>query len=274
MTPTGTPTATPTDTPTPTETPTSTPTPTPLNLDDFQCYKGRTSRGAPKFAPAARVSTSCDRFSLIGSPTGFLTVDVKKQNGLCAPASVNGANPSAPTDVEHEVGYQMKISPNTAPFTRVVNQPVVTGEFGMLTLDVLKPTQLLLRSAKSLVSTPPPLVSPITDQFSCYKVRISRGTPKFVAVPGTTVADQFGTPTMTVKKPQQLCAPANVNGQQPGAEHHAGLLLCFKLQRPPTTPKFTLASVFVNDDFGPLNVDAQKYNQVCVLAQIHDAFTP
>jgi hypothetical protein len=237
-------------------------------LDDYQCYKSRTTKNTPKFNLISGV-TVVDRFTLIGSPTGYLTFDARKMESHCNPADVNGGGIVDPT--EHEVGYQVRITRNAVPYTpffKVLNQQVVNDEFGTLTLDILKPARVLLTSAKSLVAPPPPLVAPVTDDFSCYKVRTSRFTPKFVAVPGVTITDQFGSKTMTVKKPALLCAPADVNGGDPGAHTHAGMLLCYKLQRPKTTPKFTTVSpVYINNTFGPLSLDAQKNDLLCVKTQ-------
>ncbi len=36
----------------------------------------------------------------------------------------------------------------------------------------------------------------VTDHFECYKIAVTSGTPKFVAVPGVTLQDQFGSMTV------------------------------------------------------------------------------
>jgi hypothetical protein len=147
---------------------------------------------------------------------------------------------------------------------------MTNSEFGNITLDILKPTQLLLVSHKSLTMTPPTVPSsPANDHFSCYKVRVSRNTPKFVPQPANTLIDQFGTADLIALKPTMLCAPADIDDQQPGAESHAGMLLCYKLKRPSTTPKFTpLSSVEVNNQWGLLSTDVKRPDQLCVLTQL------
>jgi hypothetical protein len=85
--------------------------------------------------------------------------------------------------------------------------------------------------------------------------------PKFVPVTGVMLEDQFRPSVMTVTKPTMLCAPANINDQQPGAETHAGLLLCYRMKRPPETSKFTTVTpAYINNQWGP--------DQLCVLSQI------
>lgn len=245
-----------------------TPTPTPFPIDHFQCYKSKIAHGAPKFTPSPGV-TVVDHYSLIGVTTGYLTVDVKKVTGLCNPANINGLEPSAPTDVEHGVAYQTRITAGTAPFVKVRDQQIYNPDFGTLHVDVLKPMGLFLPSAKNLVSSPPPLVSPITDHYSCYKAKVTSGTPRFTPLLGVTSTDQFGSLTENLKKPTQLCVPANVNNQEPGAESHVVVLLCYQAKRPSIAPKFTAVSpVFVNNDYGPLTLNAVVNNQICVPALI------
>ena len=245
-----------------------TPTPTPFPVDHFQCFKAGIAHGAPKFTPSPGV-TLVDHFTLIGSTTGFLTVDVKKANSLCNPADINGMEPSAPGHTEHGVGYQIKIAAHTTPFVKVLNTQVYNPDFGLLHLNVSKPVGLFVPSAKSLVSSPPPILAPATDHFACYKAKTTAGTPRFVPVLGVTVDDQFGPRMVDVKKPVQLCVPANVNNQEPGAQNDAVVLLCYKTKRPGNVPKFTpLTPVYVNNDFGPLTLTAVLNNQVCVPAVI------
>jgi hypothetical protein len=188
---------------------------------------------------------------------------------VCPPTDVDNEDPTRPLHPEHEVGYRMRIQPKTAKFTKVLSQEVTNSEFGNLTLDVLRPTQLMLVSNKSLVASPAAPAAPSNDHYSCYKVRTSRDTPKFVPVTGVVLDDQFGGAVMTVMKPTMLCAPANVDDQQPGAESHAGMRLCYKLKRPKETPRFdALSPVYVNNQWGPLTTDVKRPDQICVLTQI------
>ena len=53
---------------------------------------------------------------------------------------------------------------------------------------------------------------PTVDHFQCYKVKRSKGSPKFQKILGVTVQDQFGTVKVDLLKPIRLCAPANKNG--------------------------------------------------------------
>jgi hypothetical protein len=255
-----TPTLTPTLPPTPTLTPTLTPTSTPIPLDHFECDKSKITRDTPKFTPSPGVPV-LDRF-------GSLTIDIKKPAAVCNPANVNGLEPGAEMNTEHGVSYQIKVTRDTPKFVKVTNQQVVNSDFGTMFLDVKRPARLFVPSAKNTMSSPPPLVSPHTDHFMCYKVAKARGALKFVAVPNVTILDQFENITVTVKKPTMLCVPVNVNGAQPGAQTDPELLMCYQVKRPQGNKFTAVPGVFVNNEYGPLKMDVTKNDQLCVPAHI------
>jgi hypothetical protein len=63
-----------------------------------------------------------------------------------------------------------------------------------------------------------------------------------------TIADQFEAVTLTLKKPQLLCAPTNKNGEDPTAPFHPDHLLCYKAK---SATKFGQLSVTLDNQFGP-----------------------
>lgn len=46
------------------------------------------------------------------------------------------------------------------------------------------------------------------DHFLCYKTKLPKGTPRFTPIPGVTLRDQFERITFDVKKPLDVCNPA------------------------------------------------------------------
>lgn len=268
VTPTVTPTATSTPSVTPSVTPTATVTPPPsgtpvatpttiVPLDHFTCYKTKTTTGAARFMAVAGVSL-VDQF-------GASSVEVRKPKMLCAPTDTNGADPDAPTHAVHLEDYQIK---RASLFTAVRNQRV-TDQFGTLTLDLKKPTTLQVPAAKSLRVMPPPPANPGVDHFQCYKVGVSRGTPRFTVVNGATLVDQFGALTVDVRKPRRLCAPVNKNNEAPGAETHPQYLLCYQVRQTSQPPFTTVSPLFVADQFGPQTLDARKLAELCVPATMN-----
>jgi hypothetical protein len=205
--------------------------------EHFQCYE---------IKPAAFVQvpvTVEDQF-------GTLQGNVRFPHRLCAPADKNGEGIGDPT--EHLTGYTFKV-----PFTKQLNQTTV-DQFGTLQLDVVRPDFLMVPTAKNGV----PIAPPPSDHFVCYKVKPSRGGPKFVKRT-VTVADQFETVTLDVQKPARLCAPASKNGEDPTAPSHPDHLLCYKAR---AQAKFGTIDVTIDNQFGPDQVTIVHRRELCVPA--------
>ncbi len=249
---TGTPSATPT--PVASETPTATPSP----LDHFTCYKAGATSGSVRFLgipnpPGVSLQDSTDTTQ----------VTVKKPKLLCAPTNALGHDPTAPTHPEHLASYQIKgAAPTFTSSIQVVDAFNPSGTSVVLK----KRSYLFVPTAKSLSATPPTPAAFVTDHFECYKIVLASGAPRFVAVPGVTLDDQFGSMTVLVKKPQYLCNPVNKNGEDPGAPSHAAHLLCYKMKETDPVPFAKRTGLFVNNQFGPETLDAKKPAQLCVPA--------
>ncbi len=95
---------------------------------------------------------------------------------------------------------------------------IVDNQFGPLTFDVVKPSRLLAPTAKSFTGDPGGIANPI-DHFKCYKVK---GAP--FRLNGVPIATQFGLMTVDVKRPVDLCAPVDKNGE--GVVDPNGFLMC------------------------------------------------
>src|SRR5262245_19494261 len=131
--------------------------PAAAQLDHFQCYNGRAR-------PSTRVRdvTLVDQF-------GTLMVDVFGPTDLCAPANKNDEDPTASGHPAHLASYDIKRRGRFKP----VKDQLVVNQFGSVTVDVIKPTSLLVPTAKSLTGPPSPLGA-FVDDFACYKVALSR----------------------------------------------------------------------------------------------------
>ena len=250
-----------TPTPTTTATPTPTVTPTANPLDHFTCYKARATSGSVKFAgiPNPPGVSLVDAFV-----SG--TVEVKKPKFLCAPTDKNGEDPTAPAHPEHLKGYQIKYAakPVLPTHINVVDQFNPSGLF----VDAKKAQYLFVPSVKSLTG-PTPVPTPgafVTDHFQCYKVAVSKNTPKFTPVLGVALGDQFGTMTVEVKKPKFLCAPVDKNGEDPTAPSDLSHLMCYQAKQTDSVKFVKLTGVFVNNQFGSETLDVKKPALLCVPA--------
>jgi uncharacterized repeat protein (TIGR01451 family) len=247
-----TPTATETPTPTVTSTPTATTTPTPTAtatpeaLNHFLCYESH------QRSLGRRGVELEDQFDPPSQPS---TVTVRRAKRLCAPASKNGEDPTAPTDLSHLTAYTIH---QTAPrFTRHTDVSVVPDNpiFPPLTVDLIRPDRLLVPAAKAVgTQVPPPLAAPI-DHYKCYRVRGAR-----TRVPGVTLQTQFGAVTVDVKRPLHLCTPVDKNGE--GVVDAIRHLMCYQVRGVPQTP----LTVSTNNQFEDVTFDIFGLRELCVPA--------
>lgn len=229
----------------------------PPPLDHFQCYQAKTASGTSKFVPIPYLITS-DQF-------GEWRFSIVKPTDLCNPSNVEGSDPTAPTHTEHLESYQIKRVPGTGKFPKTLNQDTV-DRWGNLTIDLLKPERLLVPSAKSLASPPTALGAPVTDHFTCYKIRTSPGTPKFAPRLATVVADQFGSLSVNVMKPRKMCVATNQSNEEPGAELHGEHLLCYQVK---AVTSFTPVRAYTANQFGNETLDVKKPFELCIAAQLN-----
>ena len=215
---TGTPTATKTATPVATVTVTA--TPQPGVIDHYRCYTARTTKGAPKFAPIPGVH--------VVDPFEDVMIQVQTQRALCGPADKNGEGiVDAATHLEQ---YRIKLAKGSLPHTKRKNVRI-DNQLGTVFLDTVRAEMLLVPTAKSLTAptAPPNPAMHAVDHYECYKVQVSKGTPKFPKGLEVTVGDQFTSPAkrFLVRKPRLLCTPANKNGE---GTHNLDSLLCYSLR--------------------------------------------
>jgi len=212
----------------------------PGGLHHFECYEVHRSR---LIVPSVTLS---DDF-------GSGTATVRDPKRVCNPANKEDEDPSAPTDPAHLVAYNLKnISPR---FSRLNNQ-VVANQFGTITVDIIRPQLLMVPSAKSLTSPPPPLGPTTLDHFQCYK------THGRTRLDNIKVEDEFGTIHVDIKRPSRLCEAVSKNGEvvpQPNAH-----LMCYDVRLNAGSSLIRVADVFVDNQFGPQTMRRYRTRELCV----------
>jgi hypothetical protein len=233
-------------------------------LDNFQCYQAKTATGSPHFVPIPYVST-VDHF-------GEWFFEVTKPAELCNPANVADSDASAPSHTEFLESYQAKRVPGTGKFAKVLAQQI-RDRYGDLTIDFVKPDRLRVPSAASLTTPPSAPSSPVTDAFTCYKVRISPGTLKFQPQLATVVEDAIGAISVNLMKLRRVCVATNLNNSEPGAETHPDQLTCYQAK---LISGFTPARLYTANQLSSAEtLDAKKPVEVCVPSLINPgAATP
>jgi hypothetical protein len=230
----------------------------PIPPDHFLCYKARPTKDSPKFDP--RTVALADQFDAVAR-----NFDVTRPLSLCNPADKKGEGITDPTT--HLKGYRIRLTKTAPPQPPGVKHAVrVTNQFGELLLDTLRPDRLLVPTAKSLTG---PVDSPgpnNVDHYKCYKVRGSKGAPKFKAILGVSVSDQFinQPPKLyDLKRPTRLCNPVDKNGE--GIKNPATHLVCYQAKLAKGQPRHQPVSpIFVNNQFGPEILQAVKEEDLCV----------
>ncbi len=214
-------------------------------VNHFQCYDLRN-------VPFQRRSvTLTDVF-------GTRTTEVRRAVDMCAPADKNGENPDAPGDANYLTAYQLK----DGPFAPISGQRV-TNQFGSITLDIRRQRSLLVPSGFS-ASGPPSSPDGFLSHFSCYDVRVTNRTPRFAprTVSVQTDADDID---VLVRKPTQLCVPANKNGETPDAPGFPESLLCYQTKI--RAGAFSLPAAFTNQ-FGEQTNTLRQRRSFCVPSQL------
>lgn len=263
------------------------------SLDHFQCYDTRDSKGnicrtgSPQHAGArCELETDCggiedetDFCVPKGFPKGLQVklrdqfetslYNVKKPVTLCTPADKNGEGIADPAT--HLRGYQIdraKNEPRHVPRVGLQIENQFHPSHGSLTLDTVRPDRLLVPTAKSLtdpVVAPDPATHDV-DHFKCYKVKVTRKTPKFTPIHNVAIVDQFNQPRVVdITKPTRLCTPADKNNE--GIKNEANHLVCYQVKpvKVPPQPKFLkVLGLFVNNQFAPEQIDATKPAEFCV----------
>jgi len=230
-------------------------------VDHFLCYQAKTTKGAPKFE-----GTTVD----LADQFEDKRFDVRKTRYICTPADKNGEGVS--DAVTRLGGYKIKSAKGEPRHTPQVALNV-TNQFGSLTVDT-RSEDLLLVPAAVCIDQPPgscpgPLPPPPTgahevDHFKCYRIKGSKGAPRFE---GSTVSveDQLtpGTRSLQVVKPRHLCLAANKNGE--GIKDAGALILCYKAKPAKGQPQHVpIADLGVSDQLGSQRLDTKKEAELCV----------
>jgi len=218
-------------------------------VNHFQCHA---LRNAPF---QRRTVTLTDVF-------GTRTTEVLRAADLCAPADKNDEDPDAPGSVNHLAAYQLK----QTPFARIRGQRV-TNQFGSITLDIRKQRSLLVPSSFSDSGPPSSPSGEFLSHFTCYDVRVTNRTPRFQ--PRTvSVRTDFDDVDVLVRRPTQLCVPADKNGETPGAPGFPESLLCY--QTKVRAGAFSLPAFFSNQ-FGEQTSTLRQRRHFCVPSELDGA---
>ena len=205
---------------------------------DFQCYELK-----PRAFDPVPVTVT-DRFGTLAYPARF-------PHRLCAPAD-QGDDPGL---ARHLMGYTLDVMGGTISGQRVVTR------FGSITVDLIRPDQLLVPTAIDHEGLPD--ASPSGTAMQCYHVEPSAGSPKFETIGGVEVTDGLETVRVDLVAPDRLCVPASVNGEDPSAADDTGDLFCYTTR---SASSFGDVRVFTRNRFGTDEARLIHRRDLCVPA--------
>lgn len=214
----------------------------------FLCYTAKTTKGTPGFDAVPDISLADD--------LGAGTFDARKPKLLCAATTPGG------DDDLRLTAYQLKASHGT-PKPAARTGIVVQDQLGTLTLDASRPELL------ALPATPGAGPVPAGEDFTCWKVKVSRGTAPFPADVQVTAASALTVPakTFAVTRPRRLCVATDRDGN--GRATPRQNLLCYRAKPAKGQPKHVPArALALTDDLGPSTLEATAEAEWCVPATI------
>jgi hypothetical protein len=217
----------------------------PGTLRHFQCY-------------AVQNGSTPDETVTLSGELGAHDVTVGEPKRICNPADENDQDPGALADPAHLAAYDLT---DTNPRFHRLRNLTVDSEFGSIVVDVVRPTMLLVPSAKSLSGQPDGLADDTLDHFECFTTRGGLARASNIAI-----EDEFGTMMVDVKRPSQLCVPINKNGE--GIPDPADHLMCYEVRLTTSSPFTAAGAVFVDNQFGPDTFEAFRPRELCVPASV------
>jgi hypothetical protein len=149
---------------------------------------------APRFHPVKNV--------VVSNQFGTQTMSVVKPDRLLVPTAKSLDSPidlPASFGVDHFKCYKVAYLKLRAFGISVHDQ------FGMITVDIKKPTHLCVHANKNGEGDPD-----LTQNLMCYKVVISPGTPPAQLPEQVFTHDQFGPDTYPVYGPREFCVPTDI----------------------------------------------------------------
>lgn len=259
-TPTNTPTNTPTDTatPTPTNTPTDTATPTvtntPTNTPTDTATPTPTNTPTDTATPTA-TNTPTNTPTDTNTPTPTNT-----PTDTATPTPTNTpTNTATPTPVPLDDAYQCYASKVT------LGTPAFTARNATL-VDRVDTTNARVRKVANLCNPVGVDGMPINDPTAhllCYDARSPRPAG---ARPIFQVTDDFGTLSLEVQKPMELCLPAEKNGVPSGLNNDP--LHCHKTRIARGTDRFDPRSASLSDQFGSTTIRVLRPAALCFATSV------
>ena len=200
--------------------------------DAFLCVDARAPRATraepvPTFHSRVAV-TAVDRFTL-PFPSERYTLDLKKAEAFCWPVRLDGQEvPDPLSGLEAYDAKRTRRKPAPPPLPAA--SEAIETSLGTATVKIggVEALQVPTLATGSVGGG----IGPARDHYGCYDVRAERGGAERRGVLKVEVRSADAATLIEVRKPERLCVPANVRGDDPTAPKHPLDLLCYDARAP------------------------------------------
>jgi hypothetical protein len=143
----------------------------------------------------------------------------------------------------------------------------VTTALGTLSLDTVKPDQLLVPTTQSALGQPDVVDPQHVDRYKCYQVRITKKTAKVPRDQQLVVQDSLASLVrrFQVKQPTRLCLAADETPDT--VKNQNGHLLCYPVKPVKGQPKNAKQpGIYLSNDLVFTRLDAVRPSELCIPA--------
>jgi len=173
--------------------------------------------------------------NVLGAQIADLFISTAHADVVCGAASTTSTSTSSSSSSsESTTSTSTSSSSTSSSSSTTTSSSVVTSTLGTSTTSS--------SSTSSSSSTTSTTIVINADHYKCYKTRGARLSPRQV-----TLADQFTTETVTVRRPFRLCNPADKNGE--GIVDPTSHLMCYRISAQPFQERTVLSQNQFGDHF-------------------------
>ena len=134
-----------------------------------------------------------------------------------------GAGGAAVVTFHYDLSAGLYLTVSANPNQSGANNVLIQSGFAAEIPTTTTTSSTTTTSTTTTTTTSTTTTTLVPDHFSCYEILPT----KFTSIPGVTLVDQFASTVATVTKPHFLCAPADKNNEDPGAETHPDHLTAY-----------------------------------------------
>lgn len=227
------------------------------------CWTAKRTKGGPSFTKQKAVPAAEPLWSAsAGDPR---LVDLVKALAVCAPASVNGADPAAPARPGHLERYRAKTTRTRPKQPKLAKRTVaLANALGAISLALKAPAELLVPSGLAAGSGgAPDAAATAPFPHRCFRAKDAR-RPRFARTTVDVADGLGGQRTVVLRKPTRYCVPATTGTGDAAAWSATTHLVCYAAKPSGGRAKPAVATVSTRNRFGDEVLAVKTLAEVCL----------